>query len=186
MPDNASAATGLADLYFRWLDRINRATLALIALLLAVMCGLALLQVLVRVGLSDLGLVSSAPWSEELGRFAMIWMIFLGAAYAFRTGQMVALRVLAERLPARLRLAVNALALLVTLGFAGLMIQVGLQITEFGWRETSPVLQAPKAYVYLAMPISGALIFVNALSTFIEEATARRRAETDRTPGGVS
>tara|TARA_R100001163_G_C5048272_1_gene185319 strand:- start:325 stop:786 length:462 start_codon:yes stop_codon:yes gene_type:complete len=133
------------------------------------MCILALFQVIVRLGLSELGITTSAPWSEELGRIMMIWMIFLGVAYAFRSGQMVALRLLSDWLPRRIRVVMEGLVAIVVVGFAVLLIKVGVQITEFGWLEKSPVLQIDKAYVYLAMPVSAALMAVNALSTFIED-----------------
>ncbi len=122
-----------------------------------------------RLGLSELGITTSAPWSEELGRIMMIWMIFLGVAYAFRSGQMVALRLLSDWLPRRIRVVMEGLVAIVVVGFAVLLIKVGVQITEFGWLEKSPVLQIDKAYVYLAMPVSAALMAVNALSTFIED-----------------
>ena len=133
------------------------------------MCILALFQVIVRLGLSELGITTSAPWSEELGRIMMIWMIFLGVAYAFRSGQMVALRLLSDWQPRRIRVVMEGLVAIVVVGFAVLLIKVGVQITEFGWLEKSPVLQIDKAYVYLAMPVSAALMAVNALSTFIED-----------------
>lgn len=132
------------------------------------MCSMALFQVSVRLVLSDLGIVSSVPWSEELGRFAMIWMIFLGAAYAVGSGQMVALQLILQRLPQGARLFVEGIITLVVIGFAGLLIRIGLQMTRFGWIEKSPVLQIDKAFVYFAMPISSALIIIYALIVFLD------------------
>ena len=114
-------------MWLRVLDRLNAGIRLAVGLLLAAMCLLALLQVLVRLVLTTFGVNLSAPWSEELGRSLMIWLIFLGTAYAFRSGQMVALQVLVNKLPAGLRRWADAAATLVVLGFVGLLVDVGLQ-----------------------------------------------------------
>lgn len=160
--------------YFHLLGRLNAAVRQLVGLLLFAMCLLALFQVIVRLVLTTFGVNLSAPWSEEIGRSLMIWLIFLATAYAFRTGQMVALRVLVTKLPTRLQRWADAAVCLVVLGFAALLFHVGLRATEFGWIEKSPVLGFDKAYVYLAMPVAAALIAVNALSSLVERGLFRR------------
>jgi TRAP-type C4-dicarboxylate transport system permease small subunit len=172
--DRPGSRRGTAGSYFRLLDRLNAAVRQLVGLLLFAMCLLALFQVVVRLVLTTFGVNLSAPWSEEIGRSLMIWLIFLATAYAFRTGQMVALRVLVTRLPLRLQRWADAAVGLVVLGFVGVLFQVGLRATEFGWIEKSPVLGFDKAYVYLAMPVAAALIAVNAVSTLVERGLFRR------------
>ncbi|MBL8705220.1 MAG: TRAP transporter small permease [Rhodospirillales bacterium] len=152
----------------RLVDGTNAAIRALIAALLAGMCVCALLQVTVRLALDSLGLNLSVPWSEELSRYFMIWLIFLGAAYACRRAQLIALTVVVENIPAPLRRIANVMAALVCIAFYVLLIKVGLAAFRAGFVEMSPVLQFPKAYIYAAMPIGGAVMILNTLACLAE------------------
>jgi TRAP-type C4-dicarboxylate transport system permease small subunit len=154
----------------RFVDGANAALRVVIAALLAGMCACALLQVIVRLVLDSVGLNLSVPWSEELSRYFMIWLIFLGAAYACRRAQLIALTVVVENLPAPLRRMANAITALVCIAFYGLLIHVGLAAFRAGFVEMSPVLQFPKAYVYAAMPIGAAVMIVNTLAFLAERA----------------
>jgi len=152
----------------RFVDGTNAAIRVLIAALLAGMCACALLQVIVRLVLDSVGLNLSVPWSEELSRYFMIWLIFLGAAYACRHAQLIALTVVVENIPAPLRRLANMAAALVCIAFYALLIYVGLAAFRAGFVEMSPVLQFPKAYIYVAMPIGGAVMILNTLAFLAE------------------
>lgn len=152
----------------RFVDGSNAAIRLLIAALLAGMCACALLQVIVRLVLDSVGINLSVPWSEELSRYFMIWLIFLGAAYACRRGQLISLTIVVDSLPARSRQAANAATALICIAFYVLLIQVGMSAIRSGLVEMSPVLQFPKAYVYAAMPVGGAAMLVNTLAFLAE------------------
>ncbi len=164
-------------MYFAVLNTINQGLRYVLGFLLFAMCLFALLQVTVRLFLNEIGFAVAVPWSEEVGRYAMIWMIFLGAAYAFGSGQMVSLQLLIGKLPLRWRTAADLVSIIVVVGFALLLVKVGLQATEFGWIEKSPVLQIDKALVYLAMPVSAALIVLNAGTRFFQAFLKRHCAD---------
>src|SRR4051794_16746577 len=149
-------------------DRLNRLIGVLVALLLAAMCVCAFAQVMVRLVLGIFGINIAAPWSEELSRYFMIWLIFLGGAYACRNAQMISLTFVSERIPPYLHRYADALAALICVVFYALLVRVGLKAMEFGWIEQSPVLQFPKAWVYLAMPIGAAAMIVNTLTLLVE------------------
>jgi TRAP-type C4-dicarboxylate transport system permease small subunit len=156
--------TGIA----RFIDGVNAAIRLLIAALLAGMSACALLQVIVRLVLDSVGINLSVPWSEELSRYFMIWLIFLGAAYACRRGQLISLTIVVDNLPARLRHAANLATAIICIAFYAMLIQVGMAAIRSGFIEMSPVLQFPKAYVYAAMPIGGAIMILNTLAFLAE------------------
>ena len=159
-------------------DALNKAIAVLVAVLLAAMCVCAFVQVIVRLLLGTLGVNLSVPWSEELGRCFMIWLIFLGCAYACRSAQMISLTFVSDQIPRFLHRYADAVTALICVAFYALLVRVGLKAMEFGWFEMSPVLQFPKAYVYLAMPVGAAVMIVNTLALLIErgvfEKTYRR------------
>jgi TRAP-type C4-dicarboxylate transport system permease small subunit len=168
--------------FLRWIHGLNRINYYLIASLLGGMCLLAMLQVIVRLTLNISGVHLSVPWSEELGRSLMIWLIFLGAAYACRYDQMIALTFIADALPASMQRIMDAVSALLSVAFYGLLVSVGMAAASFGWMELSPVLQLPKAYVYYAMPVGAAMMIVNTLALLVERGVfhaAYRRASVN-------
>ena len=152
----------------RAVDGMNAAIRIVIAALLAGMCALALLQVVVRFVLDALGINLSVPWSEELARYFMIWLIFLGAAYGCRRGQLISLTLVVDNVPPKVRRIAGVLSALVCVAFYLLLVQVGLVAIRAGLVEMSPVLQFPKACVYAAMPIGAAAMAINTLALIAE------------------
>jgi TRAP-type C4-dicarboxylate transport system permease small subunit len=98
----------------------------------------------------------------------MIWLIFLGAAYACRRDQLISLTIVVDNLPIRLKRIANLAAALVCIAFYAMLVQVGLASIRSGFIEMSPVLQFPKAYVYAAMPIGGTVMILNTLAFLAE------------------
>ena len=143
-------------------DRTLEVTLA------AVMVLAVLWQVATRYLLRDPSSVT-----EELARFGLVWLGLLGASYGF--GQRAHLAI--ELIP-RTRLLELIVAASVA-AFAILVLVVGglrLVYATLAVGQTSAALQIERGYVYLALPLSGALILFYTL----EAALARAR---DHGPG---
>lgn len=145
-------------------DRLNQGICWVLAGLMLVMVLCTLWQVAVRFLLTSFGWSIAAPWTEEVSRYAMIWIIFLGAGVACRHAQLIALEIVVMRVPPAWGKAMRYLALAGCLAFFSLMFTLGMQFMEFGEIETSPVLSLPKTWVYAAMPLGFALMFVNTLA----------------------
>ena len=131
--------------------------------LVALMGGLVVLvcwQVFTRFVLRD-----PSSYTEEAARFVLIWLGLLGAARALGQRMHLAIDLLARRFPALGQLTtVSSLA--VCAGFSAAVLGVG------GWRlvaltldlgQTSPALGWQLGYVYLALPVSGALMIFYAV-----------------------
>jgi len=152
----------------RLIDGMNAAMRAAIAVLLAGMSICAMIQVIVRLVLDTMGANFSVPWTEELSRYMMVWLIFLGAAYACRRAQLISLTIVVDRLPAQAQAAATTICALLCVAFYALLIQVGISAFRTGFIEMSPVLQFPKAYVYAAMPVGAAAMILNTLAFLAE------------------
>lgn len=167
----------------RFTNTMNQAVYYIMATLLAGMCLLASLQIIVRMFLSISGHNLSVPWSEELSRSMMVWLIFLGAAYACRVGQMIALTFVIDTVPENFQRLVDGISALLCIGFYLLLIQLGMKAVTFGWLEQSPVLHFPKAYIYLAMPTGATIMIINTVALLTERGMFRRRyVRIDETP----
>jgi TRAP-type C4-dicarboxylate transport system permease small subunit len=155
---------------FAMLEHVNRAVYYILGLLLAVISTVVLLQVGVRFVLTAAGINIAAPWTEELARYLLVWMIFLGAGVGCRRMQLIALTFVINWLPARLGSAARLLALCLCLWLFGILLVYGWQFVQLiGRSEMSPVMQISKSWVYWAMPIGAALMIINTLA-FIAEA----------------
>ncbi len=162
-----------------WLmDRLNLLLTYAIGLLLAVMTCAVFGQVMVRFVLTTVGINISAAWTEELARYALIWIVFLGAAIGCRRRQLISLEFVVRALPSLPGQGVVHLGLLLCIGFFGLLVSVGFAFMELGEVETSPVMQIPKAWVYAAMPAGAALMILNTAALMTETLLDRRDIRT--------
>jgi len=147
-------------------DRTLEVTLAVV---MAAMVLAVLWQVATRYLLRDPSSVT-----EELARFALVWLGLLGASYGF--GQRAHLAI--ELIP-RTRVLELVVAACVA-AFAILILAVGglrLVSATLALGQTSAALQIERGYVYLALPLSGALVLFYTLEA------ALRRARDPRSHG---
>ena len=154
---------------YRALDVVNRLAGALVAAALVVMVAIVFWQVVVRFVLPKLGLTVSAPWTEEIARYLMIWSIFLGLAIASRYRLLIAVNALLDAVPSSIGQQLRALAMLVTIAFLIALTWYGYRWAEFGADESSPVLSVSKYWLYLAMPIGSGLAALNLLALLVDQ-----------------
>lgn len=149
-------------------DRLNLVLSYGIGLLLAVMTIAVFTQVMVRFVLTAAGVNLSAAWTEEVARYVLIWIVFLGAGIGCRKRQLMSLEFVVRALPSLPGQALVYLGFLICIGFFGLLISIGWAFMELGAVETSPVMQVPKAWVYAAMPAGAALMMLNVAALMAE------------------
>lgn len=100
-------------------------------------------------------------WTEEVSRYSMIWMTFLGAAYAVSTKAHIGMELVVDRMQGVAKKLMIAVAALVSGTFFMMMVVKGYELSMRVMEQTSAVLQIPMGIVYLVIPISGAVLFVN-------------------------
>ena len=100
------------------------------------------------------------PWAEELVRYEIVWMVFLGGSAAARQGLHIGVDIVVKFAPRPLRKFTEALLNLISLVFCLLVLFYGakliMQIRMFG--QVSPALQVPMWLVQLAIPVGGGLM----------------------------
>ena len=104
----------------------------------------------------------SILWVEEVSRYLMIWLTFIGAGLVLRYGGHIGIDTLQDAAP-RHGPWIRAAIFLLLLGFFATMVWLGLRYTLLTWGQTTPVMQIPVGAVYLAMPIGFALMIVHLL-----------------------
>jgi len=108
-------------------------------------------------------LVRTFTWYDEIARGCFVWLTFLGAAVGVKRQAHFRLHIIVDRLTPRLRQATVVILPLVVIIFAGVLIQQGLVFLEIGKFQQTPVMGLPKTWIYVAIPIGGALMILYSL-----------------------
>lgn len=136
-----------------WLVRTNR--WALVALM-AAMAALVFANVVSRYVLNY-----SIIWVEELTRYMMVWVGFLGAGLVLRLGAHIALEAFQDLLPPSVARALRAGIVAVLGATFAAMTWLGVRYAAFAWDQETPVMNWSTGAVYLAIPIGSALLLAH-------------------------
>jgi TRAP-type C4-dicarboxylate transport system permease small subunit len=101
-------------------------------------------------------------WSEELARYILVWLTFLGASVAYRRGVHPSIDLFSYRLGFRGARAMRIAVHLIAMVFLSVLVIYGAQFAYFVRLQISPALQIPKWTVMLVLPISGLLMLLHA------------------------
>ena len=109
----------------------------------------------------------SIPWSEEFSRFLMIYITFLGMAYACRYDQLMSVKFLQMSLPALGRKILYGIALLIQIAFFSTVFYQGIAIMQTVHTQISPAMRIPMSLPYSAMMVGSILAVINCLYLFV-------------------
>ena len=143
------------------ISRVMDKTLSyVVAILLVAMSGIVFGNVICRYFLE-----ASLAWYEEVSRFLLIWIVFLGAVIALIKGDHLSIELLSLVLsPRACRMAVILSDILVLAALA-IMFQgawdMAIDSLNSGWLASS--VPIPYGWVYMVGPVSAALMFVQTL-----------------------
>jgi len=115
----------------------------------------------------------SIIWVEELTRYMMVWVGFLGAGLVLRLGAHIAVEAFQDLLPRRAAQVVRAgIVALLGATFAA-MTWLGVRYAAFAWDQETPALNWSTGAIYLAIPIGSALMLAHLV--FIARSYVRAR-----------
>jgi TRAP-type C4-dicarboxylate transport system permease small subunit len=103
---------------------------------------------------------SSIPWSEEIGRYLMIWLGFLGASLALREGSHVGVELVRNWLPPRVATWLGGVARGAVAGFLFIATYYGVTLVANLWDQVSPVAGIRMTWPYLAIPVGSLLMLI--------------------------
>ena len=140
--------------------QIERAFIQLnIAVLVA---GLALMSVVVGWNVVARYFIGNAlPWADEVARYTMIWLAFLGSGLALREGAHVAIANAQEALPNQAQKYLRIFILLILFAFFAFMVWIGIDYMNRMAVQKSAALRVPMKWVYAAMPAGFVLMFIH-------------------------
>jgi TRAP-type C4-dicarboxylate transport system permease small subunit len=135
----------------------------LLFLFSTVMVSVIFLQVVMRVS------GNSLSWSEELGRYCFIWLVYIGISYGVKKQRHIKVDVMLLLLKGKAKLALAIIANLLFLVFSLYVVvngyDIASQLLSFG--QQSPALHIPMGLVYMATPIGFALTAIRLVQNLI-------------------
>jgi TRAP-type C4-dicarboxylate transport system permease small subunit len=113
------------------------------------------LQFFTRYVLND-----SLAWTEEIARYGLMWVTFIGGVMVTRRNSHIAVELLSNVMgPSLLRSALLAFVDIVKLGFLGLLAYFSVTITERMDMQRMTVFDLPMSYVYAGVALGCFLMF---------------------------
>lgn len=103
-------------------------------------------------------------WSEELARYILIWITFIGASVGFKRTAHMGIDFVYMRLSRSSRRVVSIVIYLVILLFAFVMSVYGFNLSIFVWWQFSPALFIRMTFPYISISIGGVLIVIHTLA----------------------
>lgn len=106
-------------------------------------------------------------WSEEISKYLMIYIVFLGSALAVKNRQHIAIDFLTEIVSPANNRRLNGLVLIISSIFFIILTYFGFVLTITVLDQATPTLRFSIAWAYAAIPIGSFLMLLNAIYSFI-------------------
>jgi TRAP-type C4-dicarboxylate transport system permease small subunit len=107
-------------------------------------------------------------WAEELARFSMVTMVYLGAGLACKYGDHIKVTVLEEMFKGRIRKIYRIIIALISIGFLSILTYYGLSVLGMVSSQLSANMQLPMSVVYVMIPTGAAIMILYLLIEIIE------------------
>ena len=118
------------------------------------------------------------PWSEELARYCFVWIVFLGGAIGLSRGIHLGVDLFVKTLPPRAQRAMDLLISVLIAVFAAAVINASQPVISMNMFQRSPALGVQMSWIYIAIPISMAMIIVISVERIINGLRAAPPPET--------
>lgn len=145
--------------------KINELFRMLCTILLILMTALVIFQVLSRKFFNI-----SVAEVEEIARYCMIWTGLLGAAVGIYTNSHVAVELVRDKLPSKLKKAATLFSYLVMSLFFMILLVFGAKLTNQAMTQTSTSMPFLKmGFIMFVIPLAGTLGLINLFALVVQE-----------------
>ena len=119
----------------------------------------------------------SLPWYDEFAEFLLVWLTFYGSVLTAHRGGHISFETLLDYLPRGVRRGLLVLADLIVLLIQAALVVYGWKLAQAASFDTAISIRAVRlSWIYSAIPISGALVFLIGLPRLVRRAIGRERS----------
>lgn len=108
-------------------------------------------------------------WSEELARYLLVWLTFLGASVAYHRKVHPGIDIFYSMMPPYNQKVTRIIVHLASLFLFGIMVFYGYKFAYFVRLQISPALYLPKWIIFSIIPISGLILMIHSLAFLFSE-----------------
>lgn len=143
--------------FLEWFsDFINHISIYIVVVLMITMTIIVLLQVFCRFILNN-----ALSWPEEISRYIMIWICFLGSGIACKYKAHIGVDFIIKRIHKKLQPSIRISTNICILVFLAFCIWKGLYMTQFTINQLSPASQISMAWPYSSVPVGSFFMMVH-------------------------
>ena len=124
--------------------------------------------------------IMAVPWAEELSRYLLIWITFIGAGVAAKDGSHFSVKVIVEHLPVKMRKIFIILQVGIMVIFCLFIAFYGFYIVkaQMMMEQKSPALQIFIWTMYIAIPIGSLSMMLQYVNYSIKLISALKTSST--------
>ena len=165
----------VAELYQLFLDYLERGTLLVAMILVAVLFLINAAGIL-----TEQATGSSLVWVEEVSNLLFAWVVFLGAGAISRRGGHIGVDILHEYFGPKTMTVLRVFFAALTLIVVWVMVYYGYKMALFvGRSQTSLYLDINLYYFYLSVPVGGAILGLNAIGSALPKAPDQEKMKIE-------
>ncbi|MGH0051861.1 MAG: TRAP transporter small permease [Sphaerochaetaceae bacterium] len=127
-----------------------------VGMLVLIACFVLFINVVLR------ALGYSLKWAEELTRYLIVWITFVGASMCVEDGSHVGIDVLPSRLGARGKLVLSIVINLIGVAFTAVMTYLGIKMVNqaIHFHQRTAAMMISMAIPYIGVPVGCGLMVV--------------------------
>ncbi len=116
----------------------------------------------------------SFAWAEEISYLLFNWTVFFGITVLYRREGLIAIDVLVDKLPERIRRPIMILNYLLVLAICVGLVYWGYAFSVLAWNRKSAYLRIPYFYYDISIPLAFAILAAYALKFLILTLAGRK------------
>lgn len=159
----------MIDVIYGWILKASR---ALLCVLFTAMVCVVFFNVIGRYYLD-----TSLAWSEEVSRFMLVWVVFLGAVLAYEHDEHLGLDILVKKMPRKVAALVGMATDLLVAFAIWLIVYGGYRMAIDSWDWESTTVPIPLGYIYVIVPVCGGIMLFQTLLKMCSRIKAFRGIE---------
>lgn len=155
----------------QFIIRINKVFEHIAAILLGCMTLLIILQVFFRYVLK-----SPLPSSEELARFAMVWMVMISITIVLRSRGHIAVTYFIELSSPIIQKTARTFSLLCIFLFSIILVIYGYDLALTAMKQIAPASKIPIGWIVMSIPVCGVISVLYTLEDLWNEFKVKEKA----------
>lgn len=115
------------------------------------------------------------PWGEELARYLMVWIVFLGLGTGAKKNAHFFVQILINAMPEFTHRYINIFRTAVVTAFCFIIILLSIQViqAQIMMGQISPSLRIPMWIAYLAIPVGCATMIIRSIQYLVKDLTGK-------------